>query len=272
MLSKQLNNGVEIPMLGFGTYRLLDQEAYDIVTEAIKVGYRHFDTATVYNNEAEVGQAILDSGIERESFFVTTKLYNDDQLGHDHIIQTFEKSLDLLQMDYVDLYLIHWPLPVSKESWKALEEIYKSGRARAIGVSNFEIEHLKLIEAIATVQPMVNQFERHPYLQQNELHDYCSKQGIVCEAWMPIARGEANNEPQLIEISKKYNKTVPQILLRWQIQSGYVVFPKTKTVSRVKENFDIFDFELDATEMEIINELDSQTRYGTDPRKYNFVE
>lgn len=175
-------------------------------------------------------------------------------------------------MDYVDLYLIHWPLPVSKETWKALETIYKSGRARAIGVSNFEIDHLKLIDEIAEVQPMVNQFERHPYFQQSELQEYCEQRGIVCEAWMPIARGEANNEPQLTEISKKYEKTVPQILLRWQIQSGYVVFPKTKTVSRVTENFDIFDFELSESEMKIINNLDTHTRYGTDPRKYNFKE
>lgn len=261
---KKLRNGVEIPSLGLGTYKIENDKAEEIVLEALDIGYRHIDTATVYENEEGIGRALKKTKIPREELFITSKLWNDDQ-GYESGLKAFDDSLERLGLDYLDLYLIHWPEKLNRESWKALEEIYESGRAKAIGVSNFHKHHIEDLLEVAKHTPMVNQYERHPYFQQNDLFEVGEDLGMVMEAWSPIAKGKVLDDETLKEIADKYNKTVAQVVLRWQIQSGYVVFPKTEHLGRLKENFDIFDFELSKEDMETIANLDHDGRIGSNP-------
>ena len=264
MIFKTLTNGVKIPILGLGTYRIENDKAESLVTEALKIGYRHIDTATVYENEEGIGRALKKSDIPREDLFITSKLSNQDQ-GYESTFEAFNLSLEKLGLDYLDLYLIHWPAKFNQESWKAMEELYKNGKVRAIGLSNFHQHHIDEILTIATIKPMINQFERHPYFQQHELFEYGIKHDLVMEAWSPIAKGKVLGDQVLKEIAKKYKKSVVQIVLRWQIQTDYVIFPKTENVERLKENFDIFDFELSQEDMKIIAELDGDGRIGSNP-------
>lgn len=262
---KTLNNGTKIPILGLGTYRIENDKAEELVLEALDLGYRHIDTAAVYGNEEGIGRALAKTDIPREELFITSKLWNDDQ-GYESALAAFDSSLEKLGLDYLDLYLIHWPDKHNLESWKALEELYKSGRVKAIGLSNFHKHHIDEILEISTVKPMVNQYERHPYFQQNELYQTGLDYDLIMEAWSPIAKGKVLEDEVLEKIAEKYNKNVVQIVLRWQIQSGYVVFPKTEHLGRLKENIDIFDFELIEEDMETINSLDDENgRIGKNP-------
>ena len=227
-----LSNGVKMPLLGLGTFRIEDSlQIEEIVKEALNIGYIHIDTATVYNNEEGIGKAIKDSGIKREKIFITSKVANDDQ-GYETTLKAFNTSLEKLQLDYLDLYLIHWPRSLNKETWKALEFLYKQGKVRAIGVSNFLIHHLEDLLKYAEIKPMVNQIEHHPYLIQQELLDYCIKNKIQVEAWAPIMKGKVFEIPLIKELSKKYNKTEAQIVLRWNLQRNIVVIPKSAHKNR----------------------------------------
>ncbi|GAB2826611.1 aldo/keto reductase [Alpinimonas psychrophila] len=267
-----LNDGVIMPQVGFGVWQVKDDEAQPAVEKALEVGYRNIDTAAVYQNEAGVGRAILASGLARVDFFVTTKLWNDDQ-GTDTAFVAFEKSLDLLGLDFVDLYLIHWASPkrgLYKESWETLIKIQESGRARAIGVSNFAIEHLEVLSKATGVVPAVNQIELHPFLQQRELQEYNTAHNIVTEAWSPLAQGKSLDNELLLGLGAKHDKTVAQIVIRWHMQSDRLVIPKSTTPHRIAENFDVFDFALDADDMNIIAELDSGNRLGADPATAEF--
>lgn len=268
MLYKTLNNKVEIPMLGLGTYRLRGEDAYTVVRNALKLGYRHIDTAMIYENEEAVGRALKDSGIPREELFITTKCWNDDQ-GFETTLKAFDTSLQKLGLDYVDLYLIHWPQPKSRDTWRAFEKIYKENRARAIGVSNFNEEQLATLLQSAEIIPMINQVERHPYLVQTQLKRLCDRYQIACEGWMPIARNKVSESEAIVKLAHKYGKTPAQITLRWQTQTDWIVFPKTQLEQRLRENFDIFDFELTNNELEIVNGLNEDLRLGTNPNKYD---
>lgn len=261
---KILNNGVKIPSLGLGTYRIDNDKAEEIILEALDIGYRHIDTAAIYENEEGIGRALKQTEIPREELFITSKLWNDDQ-GYESGLKAFDASLERLGLDYLDLYLIHWPEDLNRESWRALEEIYESGRAKAIGVSNFHKHHLEDLLEVAKIKPMVNQYERHPYFQQKDLYKVGEDLDMVMEAWSPIAKGEVLDDEILKKIASKYQKTVAQVVLRWQIQSGYVVFPKTENLGRLKENFEIFDFKLSDQDMKTIAELDHDGRIGSNP-------
>ncbi|EOV9526161.1 aldo/keto reductase [Bacillus cytotoxicus] len=266
-----LHNGVKMPMLGLGVYKAKEgEEVKRAVKTALEIGYRSIDTAAVYENESGVGEAVRNSGIPREELFITTKVWNDHQ-GYEETLQAFEKSLEKLQMDYVDLYLIHWPVRGKYiDTYRALEKLYKEGKVRAIGVSNFHQHHLEHLLANCHVKPMVNQVELHPMLAQFELRDFCQNKQIQMEAWSPLMRGrEVFEHPIIQEIASKYNKTPAQIILRWDIQSGIVTIPKSVTPSRIKENFTIFDFSLTEDEMKQIDTLDCNVRIGTNPDKYD---
>lgn len=260
-----LSNGVKMPWLGFGTYKI---ENGDVVTqsvkEALRIGYRHIDTASLYNNEEGIGTAIKESGVERKDIFLVSKVWNSDQ-GYEKTLKAFESSIKKLQTDYLDLYLIHWPQPISKETWKALEKLYKHGRVRAIGVSNFKESHLKDLMENAEIMPLVNQVELHPYLVQEGLLQFCRSNNIQLEAWSPLMRGNAFKVELLQQLAKKYEKSVSQIVLRWDIQRGVVSIPKSTTPARIKENADIFNFELSVEDMDKIKVLDQGLRYGKDP-------
>jgi 2,5-diketo-D-gluconate reductase A len=267
-----LNNGVSMPQLGFGVWQVPDAEAASIVTTAIEAGYRSIDTAAAYGNEKGTGAAITASGVPRDELFVTTKLWNSEH-GHDTTLRAFDASLEKLGLDYVDLYLIHWPLPaVNKyvETWKALERIHADGRARAIGVSNFEPAHLRrLLEESVTV-PAVNQIELHPNFPQATSRAFHSEHGIATEAWSPLGQGKGLlDEPKLAGIAQKHGRTAAQVVLRWHLQLGNVVIPKSATPSRIAENFDVFGFELDADDLETIAGLDNGGRIGPDPGTMN---
>jgi methylglyoxal/glyoxal reductase len=267
--SKKLNNGVEIPYLGLGVFQVKDgEETVNAVRWAIEAGYRHIDTAAMYGNEKSVGQGIRDSGIDRKELFVTTKLLPSDMLPGMQI-EAFEKSLKLLQTDYVDLYLIHWPAAgKSMESWKALEEIYKSGRARAIGVSNFVEHHLDDLLRGAKIVPAVNQVECHPHLSQQSLAAYCEKLGIAFEVWSPLGGtgGQLLKDPVLKKIANKHRKSIAQVVLRWDLQRDMVTIPKSIHQARIIANTDIYDFELSSDEMKTINDLDGNPqRSGPNP-------
>jgi methylglyoxal/glyoxal reductase len=262
-----LNNGVKMPWLGFGTYKI--EEGYsvvDSVKEALKDGYRHIDTASFYNNEAGVGAAIKESEIPREEIFLLSKVWNSDQ-GYEKTLEAFEASIKKLGTDYLDLYLIHWPTPLMNETWRALEKLYKEGYIRAIGVSNFTVDHLKGLMAAAEVMPMVNQVEFHPQLVQNELREFCIKNRIQLEAWSPLMRGRAFDIPLLEELAVRYKKTISQIVLRWDLQMGVVTIPKSTNPSRIKENAAIFDFEISKEDMVKIQQLDKGIRNGAEPDK-----
>lgn len=261
-----LHNGVHMPWFGLGVYKVTDQsEIVEVVSAALKHGYRHIDTASFYQNEEGVGKGIRDSGISREDIFVTSKVWNDEQ-GYEETLEAFDNSLKRLGMDYLDLYLIHWPVARKfKETWKALEKLYKEGRVRAIGVSNFHVHHLQDLMKDAEIKPMVNQIEYHPHLTQEEVHAFCKKEGILLEAWSPLKRGILLDEPVLIEIGQKYSKTPAQIILRWDLQTEVITIPKSSNVERLKENADIFDFELTSEEMKQISSLNKNDRVGKNP-------
>jgi 2,5-diketo-D-gluconate reductase A len=266
-----LADDVAIPQLGFGVFQVPPDETAKAVSEALSVGYRHIDTATAYRNEAGVGEALRASGIPREDVFVTTKLWNADQ-GHDSTLRAFDASLDALGLDAVDLYLIHWPLPrrdAYVETWQAMERIHRDGRARAIGVSNFGVTHLRRLFDECDVKPAINQIELHPNLAQAELRALHAEHGIVTEAWSPLAQGALLSDERVASLASKHGRTPAQIVLRWHLQLGNVVIPKSVTPSRIKENFEVFDFELDADDMAAIAELDTGRRIGPDPETFD---
>ena len=257
-----LNNGVKIPVLGFGTWQLNYQEGQKAVNQALKFGYRLIDTAAYYQNEAEVGEAIRASGISRSEIFVVTKLWNSD---HFMAKEAFEKSLANLGLGYIDLYLIHWPVPERLESWKTLEKLLGSGKVKSIGVSNFTIRHLEELLDSASVVPAVNQVEFTPFLYQKDLLDYCRKKGIILEAYAPLTRGSRLADPNLEEIAASHKKTPAQVMLRWSVQKGVIPLPRSKNPARIKENADIFDFNLTGKEMNAIDSFDEGLRTTWDP-------
>ncbi|MBP2098017.1 aldo/keto reductase [Enterococcus rivorum] len=269
--TKTLTNGVEMPSLGLGVWRVEDgAEAVDSVKWALENGYRLIDTAAVYKNEEGVGEGIRQSSVPREKIFVTTKLWNADQ-GYESTLKAFDTSLSKLGLDYVDLYLIHWPVTGKyKESWKAMEEIYKSGRAKAIGVSNFQEHHIEELLETATVHPMVNQIELHPTMSQEPLRNYLKEKKIQVEAWSPLGQGKTLSNPKLIEIGENYGKSAAQIILRWHLQHDVIAIPKSVHQERIKENFNIFDFELTLEDMEQIDALNENKRIGPDPDNFDF--
>lgn len=262
-----LASGVEIPQLGFGVFQIPPEDTVEATTLAFETGYRHIDTASAYGNEAEVGQAFRASGLDRGDVFITTKCFNDDH-GYETARQAFKESLDRLELDFVDLYLIHWPVPSHDryvETWQAFVDLQREGVVRSIGVSNFEPHHLRRIVDETGVTPAVNQVELHPRFQQAGLRREHADRGIVTEAWSPLAQGDVLDDPTLTEIAEAKGKTTGQVVLRWHIQLGNVVFPKSVTLERIVENFDIFDFHLSGDEMEAIEELDSGDRRGPEP-------
>ncbi|CAM5351816.1 oxidoreductase [Streptomyces spiroverticillatus] len=266
--SLTLNNGVEMPQLGFGVWQVPDDEATTAVSTALEAGYRSIDTAAIYGNEEGTGRALASSGIARDELFVTTKLWNDKQ-GYDSTLRAFDESLGKLGLDYVDLYLIHWPAPGQNayvDTFKAFEKILADGRARAIGVSNFLPEHLKTLLAETSVVPAVNQIELHPQLQQGELRALHQEHGIATEAWSPLGQGKGLLEvPTVLAVARKHGRTPAQAVLRWHLQLGNVVIPKSVTPSRIAENIDVFDFELDADDLAAFAALDEGKRLGLDP-------
>ncbi|MFB4259114.1 aldo/keto reductase [Shouchella clausii] len=267
-----LNNGVNMPQLGFGVWQVPDEEATPAVAKALEVGYTSIDTAMIYKNEAGVGKAIKESGIDREKLFITTKVWNADQ-GYEQTLKAFDASLERLGLDYIDLYLIHWPTPHYDqyiETYKALEKLYSDGRVRAIGVCNFDIEHLERLLDECDVMPVLNQVECHPYFAQNELKDFCAKHNIYVEAWSPLDQGGEVLTDEVVEkIAKAHGKTTAQVVLRWHLQNNTIVIPKSVTPSRIEENFDLFDFELSNEEMDAINRLDRNQRRGAKPSEMN---
>ena len=267
----KLYNGVEMPWLGLGVHRAgSGTEVFAAIKCALQAGYRSIDTASYYQNEHSVGNAILESGIPREEIFLTTKVWNSDQ-GYHSTIKAFETSLGKLQTNYLDLYLIHWPQSeLTFETWKAMEELYEKGLIRAIGVCNFLIPHLKRLIENSRIKPMVNQFEFHPELVQPELLQFCKENQIQPEAWRPIMKGRVNELPVLQELATKYQKSPVQIVLRWDIQKGVVTIPKSVTPERIIHNADIFDFELSLEDIAKIDSLDRFTRMGEDPAGFNF--
>ena len=266
-----MNNGIKIPRLGFGVYRAAQgDETKNAVLNALEVGYRHIDTASAYGNEESVGEAIKESGLKREEIFLTTKLFNSDMRAHRQM-DAFKESLDRLKVDYVDLYLIHWPVPgVYLESWKVLEEIYNKGLAKAIGVSNFLQHHLDDVIAHGSIVPAANQVEFSPLWQDNLLIQYCREKNIALEAWGPLAAGELIGDRTTGDIGAKYGKTGSQVILRWMLQKNIIVFPKTVHKSRMIENADIFDFELSDEDMAIIDNMNRHRRTGPDPDNFDF--
>lgn len=268
--SLKLNDGHAIPQLGFGVFLVPPGETVQVVTHALRTGYRSIDTAAAYENEAEVGEAIRASGLGREDVFLTTKLSNADH-GHDQARQALRRSLDRVASDHVDLYLIHWPIPRRGryvETWEALCELKDSGHVRSIGVSNFMVEHLERIIDATGVVPAVNQIELHPQLQQHELREFHRRRGIVTEAWSPLGRGRILDEPTVTEIASTHEHTPAQVVLRWHLQLGNVAIPKSVTPARIEENFQIFDFELSDQEMSAIDALDAGNRIGPDPESF----
>ncbi len=265
------NDGHRIPQLGFGVFQVPPEDTAETVRHALKTGYRSIDTAAAYENEAGVGEALADSGLGRDEVFVTTKLWNNDQ-GHDSALRAFEGSLERLGLDHVDLYLIHWPAPDKDkyvDTWKAFTELQSDGRARSIGVSNFLPEHLERIIDATGVVPALNQIELHPRLQQAELRRVHEQHGILTEAWSPLGQGAVMDEPVIKEVAREHRRTVAQVVLRWHIQLGNVVIPKSVTPERIEENFRLFDFELADDEMKALGELDADERIGPDPKTFS---
>jgi 2,5-diketo-D-gluconate reductase A len=267
-----LNNGVRIPQLGFGVWQISDDEAQVAVRNALDAGYRHIDTAAIYGNEEGTGKALAASGIARDELFVTTKLWNSEQ-GYDSTLRAFDTSLTKLGLEYVDLYLIHWPLPeVDKylDTWKAFEKIYADGRAKAIGLSNFHPAHTQRLLSESSVTPVIDQIELHPQLQQRAGREYHAEQGIATEAWSPLGSGKGLLEvPAIVAIAQKHGRTPAQVVLRWHIQLGNVVIPKSVTPSRIKENIEVFDFSLDTEDLAAISALNEDRRLGPDPSTFN---
>nr|WGD95034.1 glyoxal/methylglyoxal reductase [Bacillus subtilis] len=267
----KLHNGVEMPWFGLGVFKVENgNEATESVKAAIKNGYRSIDTAAIYKNEEGVGIGIKESGVAREELFITSKVWNEDQ-GYETTLAAFEKSLERLQLDYLDLYLIHWPSKDKyKDTWRALEKLYKDGKIRAIGVSNFQVHHLEELLKDAEIKPMVNQVEFHPRLTQKELRDYCKAQGIQLEAWSPLMQGQLLDNEVLTQIAEKHNKSVAQVILRWDLQHEVVTIPKSIKEHRIIENADIFDFELSQEDMDKIDALNKDERVGPNPDELLF--
>ena len=266
----RLQDGVEIPQLGFGVFQVPPDETQEVVEQALETGYRHIDTAAAYMNEDGVGAAIASSGIMREEVFVTTKLPNSEH-GFDSTLAAFNASLSRLGTGYVDLYLIHWPVPLQDrfvETWRAFERIHEEGSARTIGVSNFRLEDLQRLEEEASTRPSVNQIELHPRFQQAELRTWHEEHGIATEAWSPLAQGRVLQEGTIVEIAGGHGKTPAQVVLRWHLQLGNIVFPKSVTTERIRENFELFDFELSGQDIERIGQLDRGERIGPDPATF----
>lgn len=271
----KLNNGLEMPVLGLGVFQVEDgQVVIDSVKSAIRNGYRSIDTAAIYQNEEGVGQgikeALEENGLKREELFITSKVWNAD-LGYQSTLDAFELSLNKLGLDYLDLYLIHWPVEGKfVESWKALETLYKNGKVKAIGMSNFQIHHLKEVIANAEIIPMVNQIELHPMLSQVELREFLKENSIQVEAWAPLMQGQLFENETLQEIANKHNKSIAQVVLRWHLQNGIVIIPKSIKEHRIQENANIFDFELTEEDMTLINALNQNHRVGPDPDHFDF--
>jgi diketogulonate reductase-like aldo/keto reductase len=266
-----LSNQVEMPYFGLGVFQSEEgEEVMNAVKWAIEAGYRHVDTAALYRNERGVGQAIRESSIGRKEIFVTSKVWNSDQ-GYDQTLKAFETSLNKLGFDYLDLYLVHWPVKGKyKETWKALEKLYHDGKVRAIGVSNFMRHHLEDIMQNAEIMPMVNQVEFHPRLVQQELVDFCLKNNIRHEAWSPLMQGRILDLPKIKAIADKYDKSTAQVILRWDLQKGVITIPKSARKERILSNADIFDFSLDPEEIETLDSLDKGERNGPDPNNFDF--
>jgi 2,5-diketo-D-gluconate reductase A len=268
-----LNNGVTIPQLGFGVFQIEPERTRDAVLTALETGYRHIDTAQMYGNEKEVGQAVGESGLPRGEVFVTSKLSNS-QHAYGDALAAFARSLDDSGLEYLDLFLVHWPLPSLGdylETWKAMEEIHRSGRAKAVGVSNFKEHHLDRLMENSEVVPAVNQIEIHPYLAQDGMRAYNTRHGIATEAWSPLGQGKVLDDPAITSAASRLGRSPAQVTLRWHLQRGDIVFPKSVTRSRVEENFGLFDFELTAQDMAAISALDRGERIGPDPDTFNWV-
>ncbi|MDH6124690.1 aldo/keto reductase [Kitasatospora sp. GP82] len=278
--SVTLNNGVQIPQLGFGVWQVPDAEAAIAVRTAIEAGYRSIDTAAIYENEAGTGQAIATAGVPREELFITTKLWNSGtkdwsgQQGQDAVLRAFDESLAKLGLDYIDLYLIHWPRPMHGtflNIWKAFEKLYAEGRVKAVGVSNFGPQQLDALRQESSVVPVLNQVELHPHFPQLELREYHAEHGIATEAWSPLGQGKALlTEPALVKIAEKHGRTVAQVVLRWHLQSGVIAIPKSVTPSRIAENIDVTGFELDADDLAAIAGTATGTRLGPDPQSFDW--
>lgn len=265
-----LRNGIDIPMLGFGTYKIQNgNQVMKAVQIALEAGYRHIDTASFYENEVGIGKAIQESRFSRDEIFITSKVWNIDQ-GYENTKKAFQASIEKLGTPYLDLYLIHWPKVLNKETWKALEELYKEGRIRAIGVSNFKEHHLIDLMQTAEIQPMVNQIEFHPQLAQPELLKFCKDHNIQVVAWGPLMRGHFETVSLFQQLAEKYQKTPAQIVLRWDLQQGVVTIPKSLTPERIYSNAKIFDFQLSEEDMKKISCLNTGVRIGPDPDKINF--
>ena len=251
-----LSNGVKIPSIGFGTYKSGDdEETAKIIKNALNLGYKMIDTASFYNNEVGIGNGIKESDIDRKDIFIVTKLWNDDH-GYDKTIEAFNKSLNNLQVDYIDLYLIHWPNKLNAETWRAFEHLYETGKVKAIGVCNFKVEHLEELKKTAKIMPMVNQVEIHPFSTKNNIINYCKDNNIKVVAWSPISRGRVLSNDLMIDLSQKYKKSIVQIVLRWHMQKGVIPIPKSSNENRIKENIAIFDFEISSEDMKAIDSLD----------------
>jgi 2,5-diketo-D-gluconate reductase A len=268
-----LSNGRTIPQLGFGVFQIKPADTAEAVSTALQTGYRHIDTAEMYGNEKEVGEAIAKSGLNRADVFVTSKLSNDAHLPDD-ARAAFDLSLEELGFDYLDLFLIHWPLPTRYDgdfvsTWRTLEEFYRDGRARSIGVSNFQPHQIRRLHAEAEIPPAIDQIECHPYLTQDDVRGFCAEHQIAIEGWSPIAQGEVLEDPTIREIAERVGKTPAQTVLRWHIERGDIIFPKSVTASRIRENFAIFDFELSGEDVGAISALNKNDRTGPDPDKFS---
>ena len=270
-----LNNGQSIPQFGFGVFQVRPQDTIEAVGQALQAGYRHIDTAQMYGNEKETGEAIGRSGLDRGDVFVTTKL-NNGQHRPDDARRAFDGSLEALGVDYIDLFLIHWPLPTRYDgdyvsTWQTLEEFYRDGRARSIGVSNFQPHHLRRLHSECEIPPAVDQIEIHPYLTQDEVRGFCAEHQIAIEAWSPIAQGKVLDDPTIVSIASRTGKSPAQVVLRWHIERGDIVFPKSITPDRIQENIDIFDFELSGADVSAISALNKNERTGPDPDVFDMI-
>lgn len=269
--TKKLHNGIEMPRFGLGVYKMEEpEEAFNAIKKALDTGYIAVDTAALYNNEQQVGEALRASGKKREDIFITSKVWNTDQ-GYDETLRAFEKTLTTLNTDYLDLYLTHWPVPEKfTETYRAIERLYDEKLIQATGVSNHEIHHLEKLFAIANVKPMVNQIELHPYLSQVELRHFCKENDIVVTAWSPLGRGNVLQDETIKAIGEKYDKSIAQTIIRWHLQSDHIVIPKSVTPSRIEENANVFDFELSTEDMATIDNLNRNERFGSHPDHFKY--
>ena len=267
-----LSNGVKIPNIGFGTYKLGNrEESIKAVKYAIETGYRYIDTASFYGNEEAVGIGIKESKINREEIFLTTKLWNDSH-GYDKTIKSFNESINRLGVEYVDLYLVHWPNKLNLETWKAFEDLYEQGKVKAIGVCNFKEGHIEELSKSAKIMPMVNQIEIHPYRSQKNMISYCKEKNIKVVAWSPIMRGKIFFDEKMLYLSEKYNKSIPQIALRWHLQNGVIPIPKSSNIERIKENLNIFDFEISKEDMKLIDRLNKNENVSIVPENTTYLK